>query len=86
MELNQPTTALDLARSLNGESGTFIAQQGGQNFLVTAAEGHSIKSLRPVGQRSQTVPATIEPWTITKISNQDISVEYDQQQPQQRRQ
>jgi hypothetical protein len=62
----------DLAEALRGESGTFFCQQGGQGYIVTAAEGFSIKSLRPVGRKIveanvllQTSP---EPWMITKIS------------------
>src|SRR5882724_2898708 len=32
----------DLAEALRGESGTFFCQQGGQGYIVTAAEGFSI--------------------------------------------
>jgi hypothetical protein len=62
----------DLAEALRGESGTFFCQQGGQGYIVTAAEGFSIKSLRPVGRKivEANVPMlhTPEPWAITKIS------------------
>ena len=62
----------DLAEALRGESGTFFCQQGGQGYIVTAAEGFSIKSLRPVGRKiveaNVLMQATPEPWAITKIS------------------
>jgi len=62
----------DLAEALRGESGTFFCQQGGQGYIVTAAEGFSIKSLRPVGRKiveaNVVLHATPEPWAITKIS------------------
>ena len=62
----------DLSEALRGESGTFFCQQGGQGYIVTAAEGFSIKSLRPVGRKiveaSVVLQTTPEPWAITKIS------------------
>src|SRR6266567_5220203 len=62
----------DLAEALRGESGTFFCQQGGQGYIVTAAEGFSIKSLRPVGRKiveaNVLLQTTPEPWAITKIS------------------
>jgi hypothetical protein len=62
----------DLAEALRGESGTFFCQQGGQGYIVTAAEGFSIKSLRPVGRKvveaNVLMHAGPEPWAITKIS------------------
>jgi hypothetical protein len=62
----------DLAEALRGESGTFFCQQGGQGYIVTAAEGFSIKSLRPVGRKiveaNVLLQTTPEPWAITKVS------------------
>ena len=62
----------DLAEALRGESGTFFCQQSGQGYIVTAAEGFSIKSLRPVGRKiveaNVLLQTTPEPWAITKIS------------------
>src|SRR4029453_6980506 len=62
----------DLAEALRGESGTFFCQQGGQGSIVTAAEGFSIKSLRPVGRKiveaNVLLQTTPEPSVITKIS------------------
>ena len=62
----------DLAEALRGESGTFFCQQSGQGYIVTAAEGYSIKSLRPVGRKiveaNVVMQTTPEPWAITKIS------------------
>jgi hypothetical protein len=72
----------DLAAALRNDNGTFFCQQGGQGYIVVAAEGHSIKSLRPVGRKVLEAPTfvgnlTPEPWTITKISNQDIDLDIE---------
>ena len=62
----------DLAEALRGDSGIIFCQQGGQGYIVTAAEGFSIKSLRPVGRKiveaNVLLQTTPEPWAITKIS------------------
>jgi len=62
----------DLAEALRGENGTFFCQQCGQGYIVTAAEGFSIKSLRPVGRKiveaNVLLQTTPEPWAITKVS------------------
>src|SRR5206468_555206 len=72
LPLNGTIQHPDLAEALRGESGTFFCQQGGQGYIVTAAEGFSIKSLRPVGRKiveaNMVLQATPEPWAITKIS------------------
>jgi hypothetical protein len=72
LPINATVQHPDLAEALRGESGTFFCQQGGQGFIVTAAEGFSIKSLRPVGRKimeaNVLLQATPEPWAITKIS------------------
>ena len=51
LPLNGTIQHPDLAEALRGENGTFFCQQGGQGYIVTAAEGFSIKSLRPVGRK-----------------------------------
>jgi hypothetical protein len=76
----------DLAEALRGEGGTFFCQQGGQGYIVTAAEGFSIKSLRPVGRKivEANVPMqsfTPEPWAITKISEDVLEFSSLPQQP-----
>jgi hypothetical protein len=43
LPLNGTIQHPDLAEALRGESGTFFCQQGGQGYIVTAAEGFSIK-------------------------------------------
>jgi hypothetical protein len=72
LPLNGTIQHPDLAEALRGESGTFFCQQGGQGYIVTAAEGFSIKSLRPVGRKiveaNVLMQTTPEPWSITKIS------------------
>ena len=72
LPLNATIQHPDLAEALRGESGTFFCQQGGQGYIVTAAEGFSIKSLRPVGRKiveaNVLLQTTPEPWAITKIS------------------
>src|SRR5438445_4635656 len=72
LPLNATIQHPDLAEALRGESGTFFCQQGGQGYIVTAAEGFSIKSLRPVGRKiveaNVVLQATPEPWAMTKIS------------------
>ena len=70
LRVNQTTTDQDLALALENENGTFLAQKGGNCFLVVSEEGHSIASLRSVGKPVETAPtATDQPWYITKISN-----------------
>lgn len=93
MEIGVPVSSLDLAQATSGDQGTFLCQQGGQNFLLVAAEGHSIKyGPRPVGRRVQEVISSNgspEAWTITKISDSDISQGFNyqgQQNTQQRHQ
>src|SRR5438552_18182754 len=80
----------DLAEALRGESGTFFCQQGGQGYIVTAAEGFSIKSLRPVGRKiveaNVLMTAAPEPWAITKISEDVLEFSsIPQQSPRQQR-
>jgi hypothetical protein len=80
----------DLAEALRGESGTFFCQQGGQGYIVTAAEGFSIKSLRPVGRKimeaNVVTQFTPEPWAITKISEDVLEFSaVPQQSPRQQR-
>jgi hypothetical protein len=79
----------DLAEALRGESGTFFCQQGGQGYILTAAEGFSIKSLRPVGRKiveaNVVMQTTPEPWAITKISEDVLEFSSIQQSPRQQR-
>ncbi len=71
LRINQTTTDQDLALALEDEHGTFLAQKGGQCFVVVAQEGHSIASLRSVGRQFVEAAPTAgeQPWFITKISN-----------------
>ncbi len=84
LQVDQTVTAYDLARALHGEQGTFIARQNLQSFKVTASPGHSITSLTPLGPPVsgvlQASALAAEPWSITKISDQDISLTGDQNQ------
>ena len=90
LPINATVQHPNLTGALRGESGTFFCQQGGQGFIVTAAEGFSIKSLRPVGRKiveatvvMQTAP---EPWAITKISEDVLEFSsIPQQSPRQQR-
>jgi hypothetical protein len=67
---NQSTTDVDLALALENEEGTFLAQKAGHSFLVVAEKGHSIASMRAVGQVLAVPPSSAsDPWYITKISN-----------------
>jgi len=69
LRTNQSTTDIDLALALENEEGTFLAQKAGQSFLVVAEKGHSIASMRAVGQvLPLPPPAAADPWYITKIS------------------
>ena len=69
LRTNQSTTDIDLALGLENEEGTFLAQKGGQTFLVIAEKGHSIASMRAVGQVLPVPrPVASDPWHITKIS------------------
>src|SRR5947199_1588728 len=89
LPLNGTIQHPDLAEALRGESGTFFCQQGGQGYIVTAAEGFSIKSLRPVGRKiveaSVPMQATPEPWAITKISEDVLEFSAVPQSPRQQR-
>jgi hypothetical protein len=70
LRTNQTTTDIDLALALENEEGTFLAQKAGQTFLVVAEKGHSIASMRAVGQVLPVPPpAASDPWHVTKISN-----------------
>lgn len=84
LAVGQPITATDLAQALGEDSGTFLCQQGGQTYVAVGRQGHSIVSLRPFGRRyvdpSASLSATPEPWTIVKLSNQEIIPEGDSQQ------
>jgi len=69
LRTNQSTTDVDLALALENEEGTFLAQKAGQSFLVIAEKGHSIASMRSIGQVLPVPPpAATDPWYITKIS------------------
>src|SRR5207247_8827354 len=72
LPLNATILHPDLGEAVRGESGTFFCQQGGQGYIVTAAEGFSIKALRTVGRKiveaNVLLQTTPEPWAITKIS------------------
>jgi len=70
LRTNESTSDVDLALALENEEGTFLAQRAGQSFLVIAEKGHSIASMRAVGQVLP-VPALAasDPWHITKISS-----------------
>jgi hypothetical protein len=77
LPVNETFQHPDLAVALRNDNGTFFCQQGGATFLVIAAEGYSIKSLRPIGRRiveAALAGASLnpEPWTITKLSNQEL--------------
>jgi hypothetical protein len=89
LPLNGTIQHPDLAEALRGESGTFFCQQGGQGYILTAAEGFSIKSLRPVGRKivEANVPmqSTPEPWAITKISEDVLEFSSVPQSPRQQR-
>lgn len=91
MQVGTPFQTLDLAQATEGDQGSYLCQQGGQNYLLVAAAGHSIKAGPiPIGRRVQealTPSSTSEPWTITKISDQDVSEGFSgrsNQQPQTR--
>jgi hypothetical protein len=68
LRTNQSTTDVDLALALENEEGTFLAPKAGQSFLVVAEKGHSIASMRSIGQViAVPPPAASDPWYITKI-------------------
>jgi hypothetical protein len=89
LPLNGTIQHPDLAEALRGENGTFFCQQGGQGYIVTAAEGFSIKSLRPVGRKiveaNVLMTASPEPWAITKISEDVLEFSSIPQSPRQQR-
>ncbi len=72
LNVNQTTTAHDLAQGLQGEEGTFLVRQGGQFYTCVAESGHSIKSgPTPIGPPLPIPVGSLsaEPWVITKVSN-----------------
>jgi hypothetical protein len=91
LPLNGTIQHPDLAEALRGENGTFFCQQSGQGYIVTAAEGFSIKSLRPVGRKIVEANVSMqsftpEPWAITKISEDVLEFSsVPQQSPRQQR-
>lgn len=76
LEKGVPFASQNLAGALADDEGTFLCQHGGQTYLVEAQAGHSIASgPTPVGPRiavPQSLNATAEPWTITKINDKPI--------------
>lgn len=70
LDLNQSVTGNDLAIIVEGDSGTYIAQNNNQFFVVISTPTQPLKSLRPLSQSSSP-----ELWTVTKISLRDISEE-----------
>ena len=78
LPLNGTIQHPDLAEALRGDSGTFFCQQGGQGYIVTAAEGFSIKSLRPVGRKiveaNVLMQNTPEPWRLPKSPRMFLSL------------
>jgi hypothetical protein len=77
LQPKQTVQSNDLAETLRGDQGSYLCEQGGQTFFVTAAEGHSIKSgPTPIGPRVLGVPVlAATPWNITKISNEVLEFE-----------
>ncbi len=87
MQVGNKQTTNDLAQTLQSESGTFYAQIGGLSFLVICAEGHSIKSIRPIGRAI--IPATTNPnesWDVEKLSNSQVELQQGQYQSHQQQQ
>ena len=78
-----------MAEALLGGNGAFFCQQGGQDYIVTVAEGFSIQSLRPVGRKiveaNVLMTAGPEPWAITKISEDVLEFSSIPQSPRQQR-
>jgi hypothetical protein len=81
LAINEPINVFDLANALSGDSGTFLCQNGGSVYLVVAKEGHSIAlGPTPVGRTVAERETTFNlpvPWTLTKISEEDISAEFN---------
>ncbi len=71
LQVDQTTTAPDLAQALENEQGSFLVQQGGQAYIALSKVGHSIVSFRPIGPRVPTlnIAGTPENWFITKLSD-----------------
>lgn len=80
LQIGVPVATLDLAQATEGDQGTYLCQQNGQNYLLVAAAGHSIKAGPiPVGRKVIEAPTPsvgAEPWFITKISNEDLAQEF----------
>ncbi len=93
IQTNQTIQAQDLAQALEGSEGTFLCQNAGQSYFVVARRGHSIvNGPTPVGYPAPVQQLGAQPWSITKVSNQEISLgqageqsQYRDQQGQQRR-
>ena len=78
LRVNETVSNQDLARALDGEEGTFLAQRCGQSYLVTAQSGHSIKSFRPIGlPEPVNMPIGSNPaFNVTKLSDNIWQSEY----------
>lgn len=80
LEIGIPVTVLDLASAVKGESGTFICQNNGQDYILEAQVGHSITfGPFPFGRRVQEIQNgfTMNPaWTVTKLTHQFVSTEF----------
>lgn len=75
-QLLQPTACSDPAQDLRGNQGSFLWFDGANVNLVVAAEGHSIKSIKPVVTVPEAIGSFNRSGTLVKISDTDLSNEY----------
>jgi hypothetical protein len=60
----------DLARTLSGQHGTFLASQPGTQLVIVCQEGYSIKSIRTTGASTPVIPlGTAGVWDLEKLNN-----------------
>lgn len=92
LQLLTPQPCIDPAQDLRNESGSFIWVDGNKVRLIISKEGHSIASIREIAEVPGVLPGSAfgggaRGGTLTKISNSDLSAEFDmagrQQQPRQ---
>lgn len=77
--MNRPVAVTDLVgifKQSDNEEGTYLVQHQGQCYAGTARRGASLEALTPIGQRVPVVTSGLssEPWVVTKISDQILSI------------
>jgi hypothetical protein len=80
IRFNEPVQGHDLNELLSDNDGTFVAEHHGQQYIVVCRRDRSITfGPKPIGRARvdlvSAITSTPQPWTVTKLSNGDLSEE-----------